>query len=171
MLTSQNLQQFINSNSVQAQIVHLAVPTLTVADAAEALSVVPEQIIKSVLFLADGEPVLVIAGGTKRIGWKTLADYLGVSRRRLKTAKPEQVLAIAGYVVGSVPPFGHQGKIRTIVETAVTQQSTIFGGGGDTNALLKLTVAELQRVVGEETAVLAEQSKPESGKNKDSNLM
>ncbi len=155
-LTSQNLQQFINTHSVQAEIVHLAVQTLTVADAALALGVLPEQIIKSVLFLADGEPVLVIAGGTKRIAWKALADYLGVSRRRLKTAKPEQVLAIMGYVVGSVPPFGHRNKLRTIVETAVMQQTTIFGGGGDTNALLELTVAELQRAVGGETAVLVE---------------
>jgi prolyl-tRNA editing enzyme YbaK/EbsC (Cys-tRNA(Pro) deacylase) len=156
MFTSVNLQQFINTNSIDANIVHLAVDTQTVADAAAAVGVVPEQIIKSVLFLADNQPVLVIGNGLTRIDPKKLADYLGASRRRVKSANAAQVLVHTGYVAGSVPPFGHLQPLRTIVQTAVLSQHTIFGGGGDMHALMKMTVAELQRVVGAETAVLSE---------------
>ncbi|MCP5094380.1 MAG: YbaK/EbsC family protein [Chloroflexi bacterium] len=156
MLTSGDLQQFIDLENIEATIIHLTVDTPTVAAAATAVNVRPEQIIKSVLFLADKKPVLVIGNGLNRIDYKKLADYLGISRRRVKIANAAQVLAETGYVVGSVPPFGHLHPIRTIVETAVLTQPSIFGGGGDIHALMKLTVAELRRIVGAETADLIE---------------
>ncbi len=135
----------------------LDVDTPTVADAAVSLNVAPRQIIKSVLFLADGEPVMVIASGLARLDRKALADFLGVSRRRVKIASAAQVLAHTGYVAGSVPPFGYQQPIETVVETAVLQLTNpIFGGGGETHALMQLTVAELCRVVGTRTALLIE---------------
>ncbi|MCA9935667.1 MAG: YbaK/EbsC family protein, partial [Anaerolineales bacterium] len=84
-----------------------------------------------------------------------LADYLGVSRRRLKTGTAVQVQSITGYVVGAVPPFGHVQTLRTVVDTAVYDQSILYGGGGEINALLRLTPAELRRIVGAETADLA----------------
>ncbi len=149
---SAQLQQFIDDQNIAAEIIHLPSTTLTVAEAAEVLGVSPDQIIKTVLFLADGEPVLAISCGVARIAWKQLADYLGVSRRRLKTGTAKQVQAITGYVVGAVPPFGHAEKLRTVVDTAVYDQSVIYGGGGETNALMRLEPAELRRVVGAETA-------------------
>ena len=148
-LNSHDLARFIENEGITAVIVHLDAPTKTVTAAAEALDVRPEQIIKSVLFLADGAPVMVVTNGLSRIQYKALADFLGLSRRRLKMADAAQVLAITGYVVGSVPPFGHLQPIRTVVDTAVTQLSYphIYGGGGDTNALLQITPAELLRVI------------------------
>ncbi|WP_420644842.1 aminoacyl-tRNA deacylase [Candidatus Leptofilum sp.] len=98
----------------------------------------------------------MIASGLARLDRKALADFLGVSRRRVKTASAEQVLAYTGYVAGSVPPFGYRQPIETVVETAVLQQDQIYGGGGEIHALMQLTVAELQKVVGERTAVLQE---------------
>ena len=152
-----DLQKFIDKQGIVAQILHLDVDTPTVADAAVALDVAPEQIIKSVLFLADGQPVMVLASGLARLDRKALADFLGVSRRRVKIASAEQVLAHTGYVAGSVPPFGYKQPIETVLETAVTQLTgLIFGGGGDIHALMQLTVAELRKVVGEKTAVLLE---------------
>ena len=156
MFNSQILSGFIVENEIQAEILHLEQNTKTVAEAAEVLGVQPEQIIKSVLFIAAGEPVVVISGGTARIAWKRLADYLNISRRRLKTGKEDQVLELTGYVVGSVPPFGHRQQLRTIVDTAVYSQSTVYGGGGDINALLKIDIEELRRVVGEETGEFSE---------------
>ncbi len=155
--SSKQLELFILNNEVDAEILYLDVDTPTVADAAAALNVAPEQIIKSVLFLADGQPVMVIASGLARLDRKALADFLGVSRRRVKIASAEQVLAHTGYVAGSVPPFGYKQHIETVVETAVTQLTgPIFGGGGEVHALMQLTVAELRRVVGQRTACLIE---------------
>ena len=157
-LTAKDLGKYIAESEISAKILLLEEPTPTVLAAAAVLGVTPEQILKSVLFLADKEPVIVVANGLSRLNSKALADYLGVSRRRVKIGNAEKVLAITGYVAGSVPPFGYVQPLRTIVETAVTElpYADVYGGGGDINALMKLTVAELQRVVGTETAVLKE---------------
>lgn len=154
-LNSNDLQQFILEKGLTAEILHLTTDTPTVADAAVALGVQPEQIVKSVLFLADGVPILVVASGLTRIDYKKLADYLGVSRRRLKLADNEQVLEWLGYPVGAVPPFGHKRPIRTVVETAVYDQTSIYGGGGEIHALMQLTPTELRQIVGDERVLLA----------------
>ena len=146
-LDSNHLAQFIQSHQIEAELLHFEVETPTVAVAAEVAGVKSAQIVKSVLFMADGEPVLVLATGTARIAWKMLADYLGISRKKLKMANAMQVLEVTGYVVGSVSPLGQRQKLRTVVEATIPTLDTVLAGGGELNALLKLETAELLRVV------------------------
>jgi prolyl-tRNA editing enzyme YbaK/EbsC (Cys-tRNA(Pro) deacylase) len=155
-MNSTDLDRFIAQNGIKAEILHLESETPTVAAAAEAIGVQPEQIIKSVLFLADGRPVLVIANGLTRIHRKQLADVLDMSRRRVKMADGEQVNAIAGYVIGAVPPFGHPQALETLIDQVVLQQEEVFGGGGEINALMRITVPELQQVTGGRIVDIAE---------------
>lgn len=143
---SHNLQQFIAAHAIDADIVHLDEGTPTVASAAAALGVTPRQIIKSVLFLADDAPVLVITNGLTRIHRKRLADTLGTSRRRVKIADAAQVQAITGYPVGAVPPFGHPQALPTLLDMGVLDETAVYGGGGELNALLYVTPGVLQRV-------------------------
>ena len=100
------------------------------------------------LFIADGRPVLVITNGLTRIQRKRLADALDMSRRRVKMADGEQVQSITGYEIGAVPPFGHPQQLDTLLDQGVLQQAVVFGGGGETNALMRVAVSELQRVTG-----------------------
>lgn len=156
-LDSTHLAQFIEAHNIQAELLHFEVQTPTVAVAAEVAGVEPEQIVKSVLFMADGEPILALATGTSRIAWKLLADYLGISRKKLKMANATQVLEITGYVVGSVSPIGQRHQLRTIVEATIPTLDTVLAGGGELNALLKLKTAELLRLVKGEVVKLVEE--------------
>ncbi len=150
MLTSQDLQRFIDENQISAQILPMAEDTPTVPAAARALGVAEDQIIKSLVFLVDGEPALVIAYGIGRVDDRLIADHYGVGRKRVKMARPDQALDITGYIVGSMPPFGHLTRLRTIVDPGVTRHAEIFGGGGEINAMLRLAPGELLRVTGAE---------------------
>lgn len=147
-MNSTDLARFIEQNEIEAEILHMQSGTPTVAAAAAALGVQPEQIIKSVLFLADGRPVLVIANGLTRVHRKQLADALAMSRRRVKMADGQQVEAITGYPIGAVPPFGHPQRLYTLLDQGVLQEEVVFGGGGEINALMRVTVPELQRATG-----------------------
>lgn len=151
---SANLAQYIKKKGIKAKLLHLESDTPTVAAAAAALGVEAEQIIKSLLFIVDGEPVLVISNGPSRVNRKLLADYLHMSRRRVKIASAEQLLEITGYPAGGVPPFGHREPLRTVVDAAVYSQPTIYGGGGDDHTLMRLAASELRRVVGNEAPQL-----------------
>jgi prolyl-tRNA editing enzyme YbaK/EbsC (Cys-tRNA(Pro) deacylase) len=161
MKNSQDLAQFIEEQGITAEMVHLTVETPTVEAAAAAVNARPEQIGKSILFLADGEPRLVIANGLTRVDYRQLADYLGLSRRRVKLAGAAEVLATTGYPVGTVPPFGHHQTLPTVIEAGVMEQELLYAGGGEINALIRLTTAELQRVVDGPVVSLIRNASPD----------
>jgi Cys-tRNA(Pro) deacylase len=146
MLSSQNLQKFIDQNQISAEILPMEEDTPTVPDAARALGVEEDQIIKSLVFLVDGQPTLVIANGTHKVDNRLVARHYGVGRKRAKMARPEQALEITGYVVGAMPPFGHQTRLRTIADPGVVAHQEIFGGGGEIDAMLRMRPEELLRV-------------------------
>ncbi len=154
MLTSQDLQRFIDQHHIAAQILPMAEDTPTVPDAARALGVAEDQIIKSLVFLVDGQPALVIAYGTGRVDDRLIAGHFGVGRKRVKMARPDQALDLTGYIVGSMPPFGHRVQLRTLVDPGVTRHAEIFGGGGEINAMLRLAPEELLRVTGAEVVAV-----------------
>lgn len=137
-MNSSDLQGYIDRNSIQTTIILLKEHTLTVEDAARALNVKTVQIIKSLVFQVNNEPFLVINNGLARVDRKKLAAYIGVGRKKVKFAGPDQVLEMTGFVVGSMPPFGHKNRLRTLMDPAVTRQETVYGGGGDINAMMRI---------------------------------
>lgn len=155
-LTSADLQRFIDAHHIEAEILVMAEHTPTVPDAARALQVEPEQIIKSLVFLVNDEPILVINNGTALIDRRKVAAWLDVGRKKVKFAGAEQALAITGYIVGSMPPFGHRQTLRTLIDPAITELAVIYGGGGDIDAMLRLTPAELLRVTEGEVIAVSE---------------
>lgn len=141
--TSTDLQLFIDQHQIEAVILHLTEDTPTVPDAARVLGVEAEQIIKSLVFLVNKAPILVIANGTRKVDSRKLAAHFGLGNKRVKLASAEQALAITGYIVGSMPPFGHVTPLPTVIDPQVTRLPLIYGGGGDIHTMLKLTPAQL----------------------------
>lgn len=158
-MNSFDLAAFIAAQHIAAEIIHLPDHTPTVEAAAQALNVAVDQIAKSILFLADGAPVLVIANGTNRIDYRRLAEYLNLSRKKIKMADADQVMEIAGYSVGAMPPFGHKTWLRTLIDARMFDQPVIYAGGGEVNALLRVAPDEVRRVADAEQADVVEGSR------------
>ncbi len=155
-MDSHNLQEFIDEHQVDARIIPLDKHTLTVGDAAKALSVSTDQIIKSLVFHVNKEPLLVINNGLARVDRRKLAAYLAVGRKKVKFASPDTAFTLTGYVVGSMPPFGHKQTLRTIVDNAVAAMDVIYGGGGDIDTMMRLTPQALLTVTQAELVPLSE---------------
>ena len=81
-LSSVDLQSFIDTHQIAATILPMAELTPTVSDAARALGVDPEQIIKSQVFLVKEEALLVITNGLAKVDRRKIATQLGVGRKR-----------------------------------------------------------------------------------------
>lgn len=138
ILTPDDLQAFMDVNEVPGEIVFLDVPTPTVEAAAQAVGSSPAQIVKSVLFTIPESQVLAITSGTRLIEQRAIAAYFGVGRKRVKLASPEIVLAVSGYTVGTVPPFGHKAPIQSLIDLQVLEMAEVYAGGGANNALVRL---------------------------------
>jgi prolyl-tRNA editing enzyme YbaK/EbsC (Cys-tRNA(Pro) deacylase) len=150
-----SLETFLQDHHIAAELLRLSEHTPTVEDAARVMGTTVDGIVKSVLFVqdtAEGTPadraVLVVANGLHRVDYRRVADCLGISRRRLKLADAETVLALTGQPVGGVAPFGHPQPLRTFIDRRVLEQPQVYAGGGALDALMRLTPAEIVRVTG-----------------------
>lgn len=158
MLTSQDIQAFISLHKLDAKLIELAQSAPTVPDAAKAINVEASQILKSLVFLAQEQPVLVVAAGEARISQKLLAVALGTSRSKLKFAKPEQALAITGFEVGAMPPFGHKERLMTLIDQESVTQTLNYGGGGTKSSLVEISLETLKRVTQAQFVPLTERT-------------
>ena len=101
----------------------------------------PEQVVRTILFrMAQDVYVMVLVAGPQQIDWKALRRYLGQSR--ITMASEEEVLAVTGYQIGSVSPFGLPQPIRTLVDESVMAQEEISIGSGvrSTTVIMKTAV-------------------------------
>ncbi len=120
-------------NSLGGEIITLDVPVKTVKQAAEAVKSSPSNIIKSLLFIAEGNtPVLVIVSGDSKVDMKKLSRVF----KNPRLASPPEVLALTGFRVGGVPPVGV--AVKTIIDKKVLKNKYVYGGGGSINKLCKI---------------------------------
>jgi prolyl-tRNA editing enzyme YbaK/EbsC (Cys-tRNA(Pro) deacylase) len=155
-LGTHELKAFMQDQGIQGEILYLDVPTPTVESAAQAVGAKVQQIIKSILFMIDDQPVLAIACGTSSINRRAIAELYQVGKKRVKLASPEMVLEISGYEVGAMPPFGHRQPITTLIDYRVLELTEAYAGGGAENALMRLNPQEIQRVTGAKALDLLE---------------
>ncbi|MGA3487982.1 YbaK/EbsC family protein [Micromonosporaceae bacterium DT55] len=125
----------------------------TAVAAAEALGVTVGQIANSLIFDADGQPLLVLTSGTHRVDTARVAADLGLSA--LKRASPEFVRQHTGQPIGGVAPLGHPKPVRTLVDTALAGYDEIWAAGGVPRAVFPTTYAELLRITAGTAAEVA----------------
>jgi prolyl-tRNA editing enzyme YbaK/EbsC (Cys-tRNA(Pro) deacylase) len=127
-----------------SQVIVLTDGVHTAAAAAEALGVTVGQIANSLIFDAEGEPLLVLTSGAHRVDTAKVAAGLGIAK--LRRATPEFVREHTGQPIGGVAPLGHPKPVRTLVDTALGQYDVIWAAGGVPQAVFPTTYAELLRV-------------------------
>jgi prolyl-tRNA editing enzyme YbaK/EbsC (Cys-tRNA(Pro) deacylase) len=157
VLGPDDLLAWCAAHGVPARLVRPGVPTPTVPEAAAAVGVAPEQVLKSLVLLVDGAPTLVVAAGPDRLSYPRLAAAFGTSRRRVRLASAEEALAVTGYAVGAMPPFGHHRPLPTWVDRdRVVPGLRVVAGGGARDALLELRTDDLLRATAARPALLTE---------------
>ena len=126
----------------------------TAADAAAQLGVPTAAIANSLVFVADGEPVLVMASGGRRVDVAKVADALGAAQ--VKRADADTVRAATGFVIGGVAPVGHARELRTLVDTSLAGFDQVWAAAGHPHSVFPTTYDELVAVTGGTPAEVGE---------------
>jgi len=126
-------------------VVELPVDARTSQQAADALGVAVGTIAKSLVFLVEGEPLLVVASGANRVDERRLGRLAGGAVRR---ADADTVRRVTGYAIGGVPPFGHRASLPTFVDRDLMQYELIYAAAGVPECVVPLTPDELVRGTG-----------------------
>ena len=123
-------------------------PIRSLEQAAEERGQRPEQVVRSLLFrLAEDAFVMVLIAGPGQVSWRALRHYLGESR--LTMASRQEVLAVTGYELGAVAPFGLPRPVRILVDESVPAEEEISLGSGVRGTTIILRSADLLEALGD----------------------
>ncbi len=129
---------------VGGRVRELAQPAPTAATAAAQLGCEVGAIANSLLFSADGEPLLVLTSGAHRVDTAKVAAELGVAK--IRRADPDFVYASTGQRIGGVAPIGHPKPVRTLVDVALRSYDTVWAAAGHVHTVFPTTFDELVRI-------------------------
>jgi prolyl-tRNA editing enzyme YbaK/EbsC (Cys-tRNA(Pro) deacylase) len=120
--------------------------TRTARDAARAVGCDVKQIVKSLVFMADGRPVLVLTSGANLVAPEKVARELGAAS--VRKADADQARAATGYAIGGTPPFGHPEPIEVLIDRDLTRLDTVWAAAGTPRHVFPISASDLLRVSG-----------------------
>ncbi|MGW5879901.1 YbaK/EbsC family protein [Nocardiopsis terrae] len=143
---SRQVARALSAFGARGRVRALPASTRTAAEAADALGCEVGAIANSLVFMADGKPLLVMTSGRHRVDLALLAERLG--RTRIRRAEPEEVRSATGQAIGGVAPLGHPVPVETVVDPALADYPRLWAAGGTPNTIFPLDYAELVRITG-----------------------
>lgn len=157
MKPSKRVQAALDSMNLGIRIIEHETSTATANDAATAAGCELGAIVKSLLFLVDGQPVLVLVAGDRMADARKLAAHFGVSKKKIRLADGATVQLITGFEIGGVPPVGHLARLRTLIDDSLARFESVWVAAGMPNAVFQVPFALLVKITAGEVAALASQ--------------
>ncbi len=145
--SARKVQEALRALGMDLQVVELPDSTRTAVEAAQAVGCEVGQIVKSLVFKArrSQRPILVVASGQNRVDERRIEALIG---EPLGKADADFVRQRTGFVIGGVPPVGHQEKLETFVDEDLLQYAEIWAAAGTPNAVFHLSPADLVKMTG-----------------------
>jgi prolyl-tRNA editing enzyme YbaK/EbsC (Cys-tRNA(Pro) deacylase) len=144
----------LRERGIHARLEEFAEGTHSARDAARVVGCELEQIVKSLVFVCDGRPLLALLPGDRRADAVKVSAAAGAGYARVASA--DEVFSATGFEPGAVAPFPAPGITLVLLERALLRQELVWVGAGSQRHLLGLTPVELARVTAAVPADLSE---------------
>jgi prolyl-tRNA editing enzyme YbaK/EbsC (Cys-tRNA(Pro) deacylase) len=131
---------------VEPAVVRFDDDTRTAADAARAIGCEVGQIVKSLVFVADGVPFLALTSGPNRADPVRLEGILGADE--VRRASPDEARAATGFAIGGTPPFGHPQRLRTVIDRDLFEYDEVWAAAGSPDSVFPIGPAMLAEATG-----------------------
>jgi prolyl-tRNA editing enzyme YbaK/EbsC (Cys-tRNA(Pro) deacylase) len=134
--TAARFQQRLHERGLDVDVQVLPDSTRTAVEAAAAVGCEVGQIVKSLVFMRDGEPVMVLCAGDRRVA----AQRLG-----LRAANADEARAATGFSIGGIPPLGHDQPLETLIDGSLRRFATVWCAAGTPHAVFE---ADTETLIG-----------------------
>ena len=137
------MRAYAAARGVAIEVRRFGATTRTAEDAAREIGTDVARIVKSLVFVADGSPVIALCSGGTRVDEALLAGALGVPA--VRRARPDEAKALTGFAIGGVPPVGHDRPLRTVVDESLRRFTSVWCAAGTPHAVCEV---ELDALLG-----------------------
>ena len=138
-------KQYLEERGFGDRVMVFDVSSATVELAAQAVGTEPERIAKSLTFLVDDHPVMILCAGDAKIN---NPKYKAFFHTKAKMLTPDQVHECIGHDVGGVCPFGIKDGVTVYLEESLKRFDVVYPACGSSNSAVKLTIPELEKLSG-----------------------
>lgn len=144
-LSLERVKNYLGQFGLSDRIMEFDTSTATVELAAEAAGCEPERIAKTLAFMVNSTPVLVVAAGDVRIDNRKFKDEF---KSKAKMLSPTELLELVGHNVGGVCPFAIKDGVEVYLDNSLRRFETVFPACGTDNTTIELSLEELEKTSG-----------------------
>ncbi len=141
-MSLENVKKYFAQSGMDSRILELDESSATVELAAIALKTQGCRIAKTLSFLVEEKPVLIVMAGDAKIDNKKYRDFF---KTKAKMLTVEQVVSLIGHNVGGVCPFAVNEGVQTFLDVSLRRFETVFPACGSSNSAIELTIPELEK--------------------------
>jgi prolyl-tRNA editing enzyme YbaK/EbsC (Cys-tRNA(Pro) deacylase) len=147
-MTPADVQPVLEAFDPNIKILFFETSTATSELAAQAIGCQVSQIAKSICFMVEESPVVVITRGDQQVDDRKVAALFNVGRKKVKMAKADECISIFGYVPGSVPPVAHRTPVKIFLDETLKRHTNVYPAAGSASACFGITLEGLQKLTG-----------------------
>lgn len=136
------VREYLKEFSAQNKILEFSTSSATVELAAAALGCEGKRIAKTLSFLVNENPVLVVAAGDARIDNKKYKDFFGIKAKMIPFDEVEDYI---GHKAGGVCPFGIKEGVKVYLDNSLKRFDTVYPACGSANSAIELTLEQLEK--------------------------
>ena len=134
--TAARFQQRLHEHGLDVEVQVLPDSARTAAEAAVAVGCDVGQIVKSLVFMRDGQPVMVLCAGDRRVGAKRLG---------LCAVNANEARVASGFAIGGIPPLAHDQPLETLIDESLRRFATVWCAAGTPHAVFE---ADTESLIG-----------------------
>jgi prolyl-tRNA editing enzyme YbaK/EbsC (Cys-tRNA(Pro) deacylase) len=152
MYSSLNVHNRLQELDVPHELFKLSGRAGSLEQAAAALGLESSQMAVIELYRLDGEPVMVVLPGDRRVDEEKLKAVSGV--KKVEHIPYEEIPSLTGYLAGALPPVAHKVQFQAYIDYYTLREDVVYTGSGESTAILKIRSYDLVRATGGETVDL-----------------
>ena len=141
-MSIENARAYFKKFDMDSHILEFEVSSATVELAAQAVGCEPARIAKTLSFMVEKQPVLIVAAGDAKID---NGKYKAQFHKKAKMMTPEELETYVGHAIGGVCPFGIPENVAVYLDQSLKRFDTVFPACGSSNSAIELTIPELEK--------------------------
>ena len=144
-MSIEKVRAHLTKFGVADRVLEFDVSSATVELAAQALNCEPCRIAKTLSFMVNGQPILIVMAGDAKIDNPKYKAQFGAKAKMLTPGEAE---TLTGHAVGGVCPFGVNEGVTVYLDESLKRFETVFPACGSSNSAIELTIGELEQYSG-----------------------
>ena len=141
-MSLERAKEYLKKFGLDGKVMELETSSATVAEAANAIGCKEQEIAKTISFLVEDKPILIVAAGDSKVDNAKFKAEFGVKAKMIPF---EEVEGMVGHAVGGVCPFGINDRVKVFLDSALKRFEVVYPACGSSNSVVKLKLEELEQ--------------------------